>query len=148
MNLRTRPEFHCFCQSQITAAKFFPYSNSLILGGCYNGQLLLWDLRTKSLPVQRTGLSSQGHKFPVYTMNIVGTHIANNVVSISNDGKLCTWDIRSFSAPTRQSKQDKGEIHVTCSEFPEGDVNTYYYGTENSIIYKGSLHTTQSQSPD
>lgn len=113
----------------ITSAKFFPYSNSTILGGCYNGQLLLWDLRTKSLPVQRTGLSSQGHKYPVYTMNIVGTHIANTVVSISNDGKLCIWDIRSFSNPIRQNKQERADINVTCSEFPDGDVNNYYYGT-------------------
>jgi dynein intermediate chain len=79
--------------------------------------LLLWDLRSKSLPVQRTGLSSQGHKYPVYTLNVIGTQIANTIVSMSNDGKLCVWDIRSFSNPVRQNKPSK-DINVTCSEFP------------------------------
>jgi dynein intermediate chain len=119
LSLRTRPEFHCFCQSQITSACFYPYSNNTIIGGCYNGQLLLWDLRTKSLPVQRTGLSSNGHKYPVYSLNVVGTQIANNVVSISNDGKLCMWDIKSLGSPIKAAKlENKTEINVTCAEFP------------------------------
>jgi dynein intermediate chain len=88
----------------ITTASFYPFSNNTIIGGCYNGQLLLWDIRTKSLPVQRTGLSSSGHKYPVYTLNVVGTQIANNIVSISNDGKLCIWDLKSFSSPTKSVK--------------------------------------------
>lgn len=103
----------------ITSACFYPYSNNTIIGGCYNGQLLLWDLRTKSLPVQRTGLSSTGHKYPVYSLNIVGTQIANNIISISNDGKLCSWDIKSFGSPVKHTKLGgKVDINVTCAEFP------------------------------
>lgn len=52
-SLKTRPEFYCFCQSPVTSAKFYPFSNTII-GGCYNGQLLLWDVRVKAMPVQRT----------------------------------------------------------------------------------------------
>lgn len=56
--LKNRPEFYCFAQSSITSAKFFPFSNNTVIGGCYNGQLLLWDIRVKSMAVQRSGISA------------------------------------------------------------------------------------------
>lgn len=55
--LKNRPEFYCFCQSAVTSAKFFPFSNSTIFGGCSNGQIVIWDIRIKSMPVQRSGIS-------------------------------------------------------------------------------------------
>jgi dynein intermediate chain len=88
----------------VTSAKFYPFSNSTILGGCYNGQILLWDIRAKSMPVQRSGISADAHKYPVCSLNIVGTQIANNIVSYSNDGMMCMWDIKQFSKPTRMNK--------------------------------------------
>ena len=88
----------------MTSAKFFPYSNSTIIGGCYNGQLLLWDVRVKAMPVQRSGISSDGHKYPVNSLNVVGTQIANNVISFSNDGTMGMWDVKQFSKPVKVSK--------------------------------------------
>ena len=102
--LKNRAEFCCFCQSAVTSAKFYPFSNSTVLGGCYNGQLLLWDIRMKTMPVQRSGISADSHKYPVCSLNVVGTQIANNVVSFSNDGMMCIWDIKQFSKPTRMNK--------------------------------------------
>lgn len=89
----------------MTSAKFFPFSNSTIIGGCYNGQLLIWDFRVKAMPVQRSGISADGHKYPVNSLNIVGTQIANNVVSFSNDGTMCLWDIKQFSKPIKNSSK-------------------------------------------
>ena len=87
----------------MTTAKFFPFSNSTIIGGCYNGQLLIWDFRVKAMPVQRSGISADGHKYPVNSLNIVGTQIANNVISFSNDGTMCVWDVKQFSKPIKNS---------------------------------------------
>lgn len=36
--------------------------------GTYSGQIVLWDTRAKSLPVQRTPLSAAGHTHPVYSL--------------------------------------------------------------------------------
>jgi dynein intermediate chain len=95
--------------------------------------------------VQRTGLSSSGHKYPVYSLNVVGTQIANNIVSISNDGKLCSWDIKAFSTPVKVTKlENKSDINVTCAEFPEGDVNNFYFGAENGLMYRSTLHNSQA----
>ena len=88
----------------MTSAKFFPYSNREIIGGCYNGQLLLWDIRAKAMPVQRSGISSDGHKYPINSLNVTGTQMANKIVSFSNDGTMCLWDIKQFSKPTKVQK--------------------------------------------
>ena len=106
--LKNRAEFYCFGQSAVTSAKFYPFSNSTVLGGCYNGQILLWDIRAKSMPVQRSGISADAHKYPVCSLNVVGTQIANNIVSYSNDGMMCIWDIKQFSKPTRMNKLSAG----------------------------------------
>jgi dynein intermediate chain len=66
---------------------------------------LIWDFREKEIPVQRSGASGLGHKYPVYSLNIVGTQIANNIVSFSNDGTMCIWDIKQFSKPIKNSVQ-------------------------------------------
>jgi len=76
MHLHDRPEFVFHAQSDVLAAKFSPFHPNLIIGGCYSGQVLLWDTRAKSSPVQRhhslalgtltpsTRSTSSAHKMP------------------------------------------------------------------------------------
>ena len=56
------------------------------------------------MPVQRSGISNDGHKYPINSLQIVGTQIANNVVSFSNDGTMGIWDIKQLSRPVRINK--------------------------------------------
>lgn len=60
------PEFTLNCQSAILAAQFHAFTPHLIVGGTYSGQVVLWDMRAKSLPVQATPMSADGHAHPVY----------------------------------------------------------------------------------
>lgn len=53
------------------------------------------------MPVQRSGISSDGHKYPVNSLNVVGTQIANNVVSFSTDGTMGLWDVKQLNRPVR-----------------------------------------------
>jgi hypothetical protein len=34
-----------------------------------------------------------------FDLDMVGTKNANNIISISNEGLLCTWDIREMTKP-------------------------------------------------
>lgn len=54
------------------------------------------------MPVQRSGISADSHKYPICGLSVIGTQIANNVVSFSNDGMMCIWDIKQFSKPRTQ----------------------------------------------
>lgn len=43
-----------------------------VLFGATLVQVVVWDTRAKSLPVQRTPLSATGHTYPVYNLHIGG----------------------------------------------------------------------------
>ena len=49
--------------------------------------------------MQRSPLSAQAHTHPVYCVNVVGTANAHNVITISSDGKLCSWSLDMLSQP-------------------------------------------------
>lgn len=59
----------------------------------------------KATPVQRSDVSADGHKYPVNSLNVIGTQIANNIISFSNDGTMCIWDIRNFGKPVKNSSK-------------------------------------------
>ena len=51
---------------------------------------------------------------PVYCVNVVGTQNAHNLISISTDGKMCSWSLDMLSqpqvAPTVQT-----QAHDACT---------------------------------
>ena len=98
-NLLERPEFVFNCQSPVLTAKFPVFQPNIIVGGTYSGQLVLWDTRAKSTPVQRSPLSNVGHTHPIYCLDVVGTKNAHNLISISTDGTLCSWSLSNLSQP-------------------------------------------------
>lgn len=66
---------------------------------------MIWDFKVKATPVQRSDVSADGHKYPVNSLNVTGTQIANNVISFSNDGTMCIWDVRNFGKPIKNSSK-------------------------------------------
>jgi len=56
LHLQGRPEFVFQTQSDITSACFSKFHPKLVIGGTYSGQIVLWDMRTKSLPVQKNSI--------------------------------------------------------------------------------------------
>lgn len=85
---------------------FSPFHPNLIFGGSYSGQVLLWDTRAKQLPVLKTPLSASGHTYPIYAMKMVGTQNANNLITSSTDGMVCSW-LADMLAQPQVSRQDK-----------------------------------------
>lgn len=53
-HLRDEPEFVFTAQSTVLTAAFDPFTPNLVLGGTYSGQVVVWDMRAKSVPVQRS----------------------------------------------------------------------------------------------
>jgi dynein intermediate chain len=59
-DLHSRPEYRFSASSPVLAAVFHSHEQSLVLGGCYSGQILLWDMKlNKALPVQRSSMSGE-----------------------------------------------------------------------------------------
>lgn len=145
---KTTPEYIFHCQSPVMSATFAKFHPSLIIGGTYSGQIVLWDIRSnKRTPVQRSPLSSIAHTHPVYCVKVVGTQNAHNLVSISTDGKFCTWSLDMLSQPQDtmdlQHKQAKA-VAVTCLSFPAGDVNNFIVGSEEGAVYAACRHGSKA----
>jgi dynein intermediate chain, cytosolic len=79
---------------------------------------------------------------PVYCLNVVGTPNAHNLISISTDGRLCSWSLDNLSAPQEtmelQNKQGKA-MAIKSLAFPNNDVNNFVIGCEEGAICTGRL---------
>ena len=88
----SRPEHVFTCGSPVLSAKFHPTEPTLVIGACYSGQLVIWDVRNGRLPVQRSNLNttlvndvssggSSGNKGLGHVHPVVGMEILENGVS-------------------------------------------------------------------
>lgn len=143
LNLHDRAEFVLHAQSDILTAKFSPFHPNLIIGGAYSGQVLLWDTRSRSsAPVQKTPLTGQGHTHPVYSLDVIGTQNANNIITCSTDGVVCGWSVDMLAAPqeslmltTPQQSTKTDDLSPTCMAFPQADPTYFLVGSEEGVIY-------------
>ncbi|XP_067132729.1 cytoplasmic dynein 1 intermediate chain 2-like isoform X2 [Centruroides vittatus] len=146
---KTTPEYVFHCQSAVMSSCFAKFHPNLVIGGTYSGQIVLWDNRSnKRTPVQRSPLSAAAHTHPVYCVQVVGTQNAHNLVSISTDGKFCSWSLDMLSAPQdsmelSQQKQSR-PVAVTCLTFPYGDFNNFVVGSEEGAIYTACRHGSKA----
>ncbi|XP_059355470.1 dynein, cytoplasmic 1, intermediate chain 2a-like [Carassius carassius] len=145
---KTTPEYVFHCQSAVMSATFAKFHPNLVVGGTYSGQIVLWDNRSnRRTPVQRTPLSAAAHTHPVYCVNVVGTQNAHNLISISTDGKMCSWSLDMLSQPQDSMelvfKQSKSAA-VTSMSFPLGDVNNFVVGSEDGSVYTACRHGSRA----
>ncbi|KAH8701075.1 putative dynein intermediate chain [Talaromyces proteolyticus] len=144
-HLHSRPEYVFHSTSDILAAKFSPFHPNLIVGGTYSGQVLLWDTRSSraggGAPVQKTPLTGAGHTHPVYSIAIIGTQNAHNILTASTDGVVCGWTVDMLSQPqeylelTTPPPSKTEDLAPTTMSFPQSDPTFFLVGTEEGGIY-------------
>lgn len=145
---KTTPEYIFHCQSAVMSTCFAKFHPNLIIGGTYSGQIVLWDNRSnKRTPVQRSPLSANAHTHPVYSVQVVGTENAHNLITVSTDGKFRTWSLDMLSFPIdsmelNQQKQSRA-VAASCISFPSGDFNNFVVGSEEGILYSACRHGTK-----
>ena len=145
MHLHTRPEYTLQSTSDVLTARFSPFHPSLIIGGSYTGQVLLWDTRSRTrFPIAKTpltGASTGGHTHPNHSISVVGTQNANNIISCSTDGVVCGWTSDMLTVPqeylelTTPPPSKTDDLSPTCMSFPTSDPTSFLVGTEEGTIY-------------
>eukprot|EP00899_Mesostigma_viride_P012090 jgi/Mesvir1/20882/Mv07960-RA.1 len=172
LQLRERAEMAFHCSSTVTSVSFDPFSPKLLLGGCYSGQLVMWDVRVGPVPVQRTARGGShaggGHQHPVYSLAVVGSAHAHNVVSASTDGRVCVWSPSMLSEPQEvlqlryappSAAAGSGpggisdhrlniaslalqarDVPVTALAFPPHEENAFFVGGEDGGLYSVVRH--------
>ncbi|XP_073788027.1 cytoplasmic dynein 1 intermediate chain 1 isoform X4 [Danio rerio] len=145
---KTTPEYIYHCQSPVVSVGFALFHPNLLVGGTYSGQIVLWDNRShRRTPVQRTPLSAAAHTHPVYCVNVVGTQNANNLITVSTDGRMCSWSLDMLSQPQESMElvyNKSKPVAVTGMAFPTGDVNNYIVGSEEGTVYTASRHGSKA----
>eukprot|EP01027_Heterolobosea_sp_BB2_P024059 GEZU01036211.1.p1 GENE.GEZU01036211.1~~GEZU01036211.1.p1 ORF type:complete len:655 (+),score=146.92 GEZU01036211.1:67-2031(+) len=153
--LPQRPEFTFHCQSPVSNAIFDKFNTHLIIGGTYSGQIVVWDTRAKSTPVQRTPISSRGHTHPIFGMEIIGSANAYNLISLSTDGRLCVWGMDKLTQPQEaldlymlvdlsEDSKVRKDIAAYTLAFPFGEVNKFFVGSEDGAVYSAHRHGSKS----
>ncbi|KAF4553527.1 WD domain-containing protein 6 [Elsinoe fawcettii] len=145
-HMPSRPEYAFTATSDILCANFSPYHPNIILGGTYSGQVCMWDTRQKSqdgAPVQRTPLAGErgGHAHPIYSLSVVGTQNASNIISVSTDGTTCAWSFDMLSKPQEHlelisppGRSRTEDVAPTCISFPKSDPTYFLAGTEDGSV--------------
>ncbi|KAL2824501.1 WD40-repeat-containing domain protein [Aspergillus cavernicola] len=144
-HLHSRPEYVFHSTSDILTAKFSPFHPNIVVGGSYSGQVLLWDTRSSraggGAPVQKTPLTGAGHTHPVYSISIIGTQNAHNILTASTDGVVCGWTVDMLSQPqeylelTTPPPSKTEDLAPTTMSFPGSDPTFFIVGTEEGNIY-------------
>ena len=135
------PEYTFNSSSDVLKAAFVKYSPQLIVGTTYSGQVLVWDIRSKSDPIIKSGFSTQGHAHPIHSMAFVGSH---NVMTASSDGLVCCWQLDMMNMPVEslplslpsQSRID--QVAVTCLAFPKDESAKFWVGSEQGLLYQAN----------
>ncbi|PPQ79668.1 hypothetical protein CVT25_003242 [Psilocybe cyanescens] len=144
MHMMERPEFVFHSPSDMLSVTFSPFHANLIFGGTYSGQILLWDTRSKHLPVLKTPLSSAGHTHPVYAMQMVGTQNAHNLITSSTDGTVCSWLVDMLAEPqetlalAHSGHNKTSDVAITTLDFRDNETTSFWVGTEEGNIYQAN----------
>jgi len=146
LHLLERPEFVFHSQSDVLSVCFSHFHSNLIFGGTYSGQILLWDTRSKHLPVLKTPLSAAGHTHPVYAIQMVGTQNAHNLITSSTDGTVCSWLVDMLAQPqetlelVHAGHHKTAEVSITTLDFPDNETTTFFVGTEEGNVYQANRY--------
>ncbi|KAF1520330.1 WD repeat-containing protein 34, partial [Eudyptes sclateri] len=90
-----RPDLVVDVPSSVMCLAFHPSQPSLIAGGLFGGELVVWDTsRTEDPVIWRTGMTDDTHTDPVYQVNWLPDAKHRNrarLLSVSTDGKILVW---------------------------------------------------------
>ncbi|KAK5084274.1 hypothetical protein LTR05_005350 [Lithohypha guttulata] len=145
----SRPEYTFNATSDVLTARFSPFHPNLIIGGCYSGQVCIWDTRSShrdGQPERRTppaGTTSLGHTHPIYALNVVGTPNAHNILTADTDGTVCSWSVDMLSQPQEYLALSTPSSAGTMTDdlapksmsFPTADPTSFLVGSEEGTIY-------------
>uniref|UniRef100_A0AC35TJM1 WD_REPEATS_REGION domain-containing protein n=1 Tax=Rhabditophanes sp. KR3021 TaxID=114890 RepID=A0AC35TJM1_9BILA len=149
-NLRFKvaePEFELYSPTRLTCAAFGKFNSNIIIGGCYSGQICMWDTRdSRRTPIQKSPVSLSAHTHPINSLKIIGNQSANNIVTISTEGRMCSWSIENLTQPaeTLNLMHDSKQISANSLSFFHNDMNNFAIGGEDSVLYHGSYHANKS----
>ena len=81
------------------SAIFSPFSSENIITGTETGVINIYDLRASKKPVMHSFNNEESHRSPIIGLRIIGGRNSNNLITISEEGRVCKWSLGSIHKP-------------------------------------------------
>jgi dynein intermediate chain 1 len=150
------PEFIFSTESGVMCLDFHPQHPSLLAVGCYDGTVMVYDVRNKGMrPIYSSSIKTGKHTDPVWQVFWQAEDLAKelNFFSISSDGRVANWIMSKNELkmePIMQLKlvnsvkDDPEETSLSglaggcCFDFNKTQEHLFIVGTEEGNIHKCS----------
>merc|ERR1719506_1014686 len=150
------PEYTFTTDSGVMCLDFHQHHNSLLAVGCYDGTVLVFDVRNKvNRPIYSSSIRTGKHTHPVWQVHWQEEDLAKelNFFSISSDGRVANWIMSKNELkmePVMQlklvntMKDDPEETSLSglaggcCFDFNKASEHLFIVGTEEGKIHKCS----------
>jgi len=123
-----KPEMTLKPASPLVCLEYNPKDSHILVGGQYNGQIVYWDTRKSSQPVDMT-LVEHSHRDPAYKVIWISSKTGTECFSASSDGQVCSLSI-SWSICFRQCGPYE---KVTDRQTDRQTTNIKWKWTDNSV---------------
>ncbi|RLN97191.1 hypothetical protein BBJ28_00016953, partial [Nothophytophthora sp. Chile5] len=152
----SHPEFTFTTESGVMCLDFHPQHAALLAVGCYDGTVLVYDVRSKtSRAIYVATIKTGKHTDPVWQVNWQEEDLAKelNFYSISSDGRVANWILSKNELkmePVMQlklvaaAKDDPEEASLSglaggcCFDFNHFSEHLFVVGTEEGKLHKCS----------
>jgi dynein intermediate chain 1 len=150
------PEFMFTTESGVMSLDFHPHHESLLAVGCYDGTVMVFDVRNKvNRPIYSSSIRTGKHTDPVWQVHWQEEELAKELYffSISTDGQVASWIMSKNELkmePVTQlklvasAKDDPDEVNISglaggcCFDFNKHNEHLFIVGTEEGKIHKCS----------
>merc|ERR1711871_1376480 len=152
----SHPEYSFTTESGVMCLDFHPQHYSLLAVGCYDGTVVVYDVRNKvNRPIYASSIKTGKHTDPVWQVGWQEEDLAKelNFFSISSDGRVANWIMSKNELkmePVMQLKlvstikDDPEETSLSglaggcCFDFNRALEHLFIVGTEEGKIHKCS----------
>jgi dynein intermediate chain 1 len=152
----SHPEYIFSTESGVMCLDFHTHHHSLLAVGCYDGTVMVFDVRNKvNRPIYSSSIRTGKHTDPVWQVHWQEEDLAKelNFYSISTDGQVASWIMSKNELkmePVMQLKlvatarDDPDEVNLSglaggcCFDFNRHNEHLFIVGTEEGKVHKCS----------
>ncbi|XP_056586362.1 WD repeat-containing protein 34 [Triplophysa dalaica] len=160
-NVNTKlPDVDIDVSTPVMCLCFHPLLPSVVAGGLYSGEVVVWDTsRTQDPILAQTGMSADTHREPVYQVNwVLGPRRGEYMVlSAGSGGRVLLWTVDGAKAKLilssgyaliQQQLPQSGAVSktrgsttigVTSLALSPWDLDTFLVGSEGGLVLKCSF---------
>lgn len=151
-----KSEYTINCQTELTTSILNPFNANMIIAGNYIGQILIYDTKSKPVPVFKTqlGIKSETekndknvvhtHQLPITCLGLTGTATNHSLISLS-EGIMCIWSLANMSKPLYhidlkknkiEDKYNLNQIKALSISFSNSQPDSVYLGSDYNEIFQ------------